>query len=40
LVLVNYGSASGVELVNLARRIQGDILQRFGVSLEMEPNLY
>lgn len=40
LVLVNYGAASGRELLNLAKRIQADILERFGVSLEMEPNLY
>ncbi len=40
LVLVNYGAASGLELLNLAKRIQADILERFGVSLEMEPNLY
>ncbi|MFJ3484349.1 UDP-N-acetylmuramate dehydrogenase [Pseudomonas sp. NPDC090202] len=40
LVLVNYGAASGHDLLNLAQRIQSDILQRFGVTLEMEPNLY
>ena len=40
LVLVNYGQASGVQMHALARRIQGDILERFGVELEMEPNLY
>jgi UDP-N-acetylmuramate dehydrogenase len=40
LVLVNYGSATGLQLLNLAQRIQADILQRFGVPLEMEPNLY
>jgi UDP-N-acetylmuramate dehydrogenase len=40
LVLVNYGSATGRELLNLAQRIQADILERFGVSLEMEPNVY
>jgi UDP-N-acetylmuramate dehydrogenase len=40
LVLVNYGAASGLELLKLAQRIQADILERFGVSLEMEPNLY
>lgn len=40
LVLVNYGGASGAELLALARRIQADILSRFGVELEMEPNLY
>jgi UDP-N-acetylmuramate dehydrogenase len=40
LVLVNYGSATGAQLLSLARRIQGDIAERFGVELEMEPNLY
>lgn len=40
LVLVNYGQASGLQLLNLARRIQTDIAERFGVELEMEPNLY
>lgn len=40
LVLVNYGSASGQDLLNLAQRIQADVLERFGVTLEMEPNLY
>ncbi|EIK93402.1 UDP-N-acetylenolpyruvoylglucosamine reductase [Pseudomonas sp. M47T1] len=40
LVLVNYGSATGEQLHALAMRIQADILQRFGVALEMEPNLY
>ncbi|QXH48422.1 UDP-N-acetylmuramate dehydrogenase [Pseudomonas xanthosomatis] len=40
LVLVNYGQASGAQLHELAQRIQADILERFGVRLEMEPNLY
>jgi UDP-N-acetylmuramate dehydrogenase len=40
LVLVNYGEASGRQLHELALRIQADILVRFGVELEMEPNLY
>ena len=40
LVLVNYGQASGKQLLALAQRIQSDILERFGVALEMEPNLY
>lgn len=39
LVLVNYGMATGQQLLALARRIQVDILERFGVSLEMEPNI-
>ncbi|MCY1403653.1 UDP-N-acetylenolpyruvoylglucosamine reductase [compost metagenome] len=40
LVLVNYGGASGSQLFALAERIRLDILERFGVELEMEPNLY
>ncbi|WP_019411311.1 UDP-N-acetylmuramate dehydrogenase [Pseudomonas psychrophila] len=40
LVLVNYGSATGLELLALAQRIQADIAQRFAVQLEMEPNVY
>ncbi|MDP9502814.1 UDP-N-acetylmuramate dehydrogenase [Pseudomonas protegens] len=40
LVLVNYGTATGLQLLELARRIQRDIAGRFGVELEMEPNLY
>ncbi|MBO3277116.1 UDP-N-acetylmuramate dehydrogenase [Pseudomonas schmalbachii] len=40
LVLVNYGGASGSQLFALAERIRLDIQERFGVELEMEPNLY
>jgi UDP-N-acetylmuramate dehydrogenase len=40
LVLVNYGNATGLQLLNLAQRIQADIAQRYQVTLEMEPNLY
>ncbi|RWU17886.1 UDP-N-acetylenolpyruvoylglucosamine reductase [Pseudomonas alkylphenolica] len=40
LVLVNYGQASGLQLHQLAQKIQADILERFDVRLEMEPNLY
>lgn len=39
LVLVNYGQASGRQIHQLAQRIQADIQARFGVALEMEPNL-
>ncbi len=39
LVLVNYGQASGQELLGLARRIQVDIHERFAVALEIEPNV-
>ena len=40
LVLVNYGAATGLQLLELAQRIQQDIWQRFQVELEMEPNRY
>jgi len=39
LVLVNHGLATGEQLLDLARRIQADVLERFGVSLEIEPNV-
>ncbi|NQD93957.1 UDP-N-acetylmuramate dehydrogenase [Pseudomonas sp. CrR25] len=39
LVLVNYGEASGRQLLALAQRIQADIAQRFAVDLEIEPNV-
>ena len=39
LVLVNYGHATGQQLLGLAQRIQADIAERFGVSLEIEPNV-
>lgn len=37
LVLINRGSARGDEVVALARAIQADVKQRFGVQLEPEP---
>ncbi|QTH12786.1 UDP-N-acetylmuramate dehydrogenase [Pseudomonas corrugata] len=40
LVLVNYGEATGLQLLDLAQRIQKDISERFQVDLEMEPNRY
>jgi len=39
LVLVNYGRATGAQLLQLAQRIQADVLARFGVELEIEPNV-
>ena len=39
LVLVNYGAATGAQMLALAQDIQADIQARFGVLLEMEPNL-
>ncbi|MES2048899.1 MAG: UDP-N-acetylmuramate dehydrogenase [Pseudomonadota bacterium] len=37
LVLVNLGGATGLEVRQLAQRIQADVLVKFGVSLEVEP---
>ena len=37
LVLVNNGGATGAEVVALARAIQADVAERFGVTLETEP---
>lgn len=40
LVLVNYGNAKGIELLNLAQQIQEQVLQNFGVQLEVEVNIF
>lgn len=40
LVLVHRGGAQGREIVKLAEDIQDDVLNRFGVSLEREVNLF
>lgn len=37
LVLVNHGGASGADVLALAKAIQRDVLERFGVELEAEP---
>ena len=39
LVLVNYGDATGAELLMLAEHIQTDVRQRFGIALEPEPRV-
>jgi UDP-N-acetylmuramate dehydrogenase len=39
LVLVNYGQATGEELLALARRISASVLEKFGVPIEPEPRL-
>ena len=39
LVLVNYGGASGAQLLGLARRVADSVEQRFGVRLEPEPRI-
>lgn len=39
LVLVNHGAATGQQILELAAQIQADIQQRYGVDLEIEPNI-
>ena len=39
LVLVNYGNATGEEVLHLARNIQQSIIIMFGIELEMEVNI-
>ncbi len=39
LVLVNHGSASGRQLLDLARRIAHSVHERFGITLEPEPRI-
>lgn len=39
LVLVNHSSGTGADVLALARRIRDDVLERYGVTLEMEPGV-
>jgi len=39
LVIVNYGNATGSDVLNLAKQIQKTVLDQFGVELEMEVNI-
>ncbi len=39
LVLVNYGNATGSNMLTLAHRVQNSVYERFGVKMEMEVNV-
>ena len=39
LVLVNYGGATGSQIIDLAHSIQTSVKEKFGVEIEMEVNV-
>jgi UDP-N-acetylmuramate dehydrogenase len=39
LVLVNHGGGTSTDILNLAKNIQEEVLGKFGVELEIEPNI-
>ena len=40
LVLVNHGNGTAQDILDLAKRIQDKVRKEFGVSLEIEPNIF
>jgi len=39
LILVNFGNATGAEILNLARQIRESVIERFGIELSTEVNV-
>lgn len=39
LVLVNYGNATGQEILNVSKQVQKTILEKFGIAIEAEVNV-
>jgi len=39
LVLINHGGGTSADILNLAKQIQDEVLKRFAVQLEIEPNI-
>ena len=39
LVLVNYGKATGLEIINLAKEIQELVKKQYGIQIEPEVNI-
>ena len=40
LVIVNHGNASASDIVNLAKQIQEVVQKKYGVRLDIEPNIF
>ena len=39
LVLVNYGAANGIEILNISKEIHATIWRQFGIQIETEVNI-